>query len=113
MCFAVSCGGRSADRPASEIYFAMLVADLGKEVSESWLDECPCALVLWLLLDPHWGSVRIFLQFWLDAAEWEWRELFNSHNCDVLDPSLDSLVLKVVVDLTRAEEYPLNFRVWD
>jgi len=100
VCFAVACGCRGADRSASEIYIAMLVTCPGKEVSESWLYECPCALVLWLLLDPHWGSVWIFLQFCVNAAEWEWGELFNSHDCDVLDSLLDSLVLEVVVDLT-------------
>ena len=59
------------------------------------------------------GGVAVALKCWLDVAEWEGGNLFHSDNDDVFNSTLCPLRLKIVVDLTTAEENLLNLVVWD
>jgi len=84
------------------------VVELLELIAEARLAERPCALVLGFLLSPSKRSVLVFLKGRLEMSEGEGSELLNSDDSNILDTSLGSLVLKVVVDLTRAEDNLAN-----
>ena len=65
---------------------------MSEKVADARLHEEPGSLVLRLLLQPLDASVRVSLERRLQVAEWEWGDLFNSNDGDVVDSTLCSLV---------------------
>ena len=49
--------------------------DAGDGGAHAWLDVVVVALVLVLLLAPHYVSVGVLLRLTLHQVKWEWREL--------------------------------------
>src|SRR6185312_10390019 len=81
-----------------------LPADLTRDPFEIGLDEAPRAHVLALLLAPDQFGVlepRELLQHRLDR---ERIKLLDPEQVDVVDAALLALVIKIVVDLARADD---------
>ena len=99
---AIASGGGGRDSTAGIRDISGLVAHLSQLVAETRLHKAESTLVLWFFLSPHDLGVLVSVEGTLDVSEGEWRELLNSDDGNILDSSLGSLVLEVVVDLARA-----------
>lgn len=73
-------------------------------VTKSWLSISPSTSVLWLLLCPSDGSVRVLLHVLDDLLEWPWAEGFDSQDCNVINLIILSVLIQIVVDLARAKD---------
>ena len=111
MLLAVTRGSRWRNGATSVSWHFARLAHLAKQVAEAGLHEGPSALVLRLFLYPFDLSVAVTLKRWLDVSEGEWGNLLDSYDSDILDATLGSLSLEVVVDLTTAEEHFLDLAV--
>ena len=111
MLLAVTRGSRWRNGATSVSWHLAGLAHLVKQVAEAGLHEGPCTLVLRLFLYPFDLSVAVTLKRWLDVSEGEWGNLLDSYDSDILDATLGSLSLEVVVDLTTAEEHFLDLAV--
>lgn len=89
------------------------MAHLSKQVAHARLNEEPGTLVLWLFLHPRNFGVLVASKVWLHVAEWERSKLLQSHDGNVLDSTLISLCLEVIVDLARAEDDLLDLVIGD
>ena len=47
----------------------------------------------------------ISFEYWFDRKEWEWSELLNSYDSDIVDTAFCSLRLQIIVNLSTAEDY--------
>ena len=56
-------------------------------------------------MNPHDFGIGVASERGLDAAEWEWCNLFDSHDCHIVNSELGSLSLEVVVNLTTAVDH--------
>ena len=81
----------------------MIEFHLVKEAAEAWLYERVCTLVLWFFLYPHHFGSRVFFDFGFHTTEWEGCDLFDSHYGDILNLALVSLIFKIIVNLSSAE----------
>jgi len=99
---AVAGSGGGRNFTSSVGNFSGFVTESLELVTKTGLGERPDTLVLGLLLAPGDLSIFVLVEGSLDGSEGEGRDLLNSYNSNILDSSLGSLGLEVVVDLTRA-----------
>lgn len=111
--FAVACSGGGADVSAGVRHFSCLELDTFQEVSEAGLDERVGTLVLWFFLGPHDLSILVSFQGALDTSEWEWSQLFDSNDGDVIRVTFGPFGFQVVVDLATAEDNLSNLVISD
>src|SRR5271166_195428 len=97
-------GGRRRRRAPSVARALRKTADLGKHPFEIGLDEEPGAHVLGLLLAPDDLGFLEARQFLDQRLQGERIELLDAQKVDVVDAALLSLLIKVIVDLARAED---------
>jgi hypothetical protein len=102
--FTIAGGGRWRDGATSISCDLSLLTHLVKQVTEAGFHEGPRALVLWFLLYPLHLCVAVTRKTWLDVSEREWGNLLHSHNRDILNATLGPFALKIIIDLTAAEE---------
>ena len=89
------------------------MTDVSQQVSDSWLNEGPGSLVLGLFLYPLNLCVLVTIEGRFKVAEGEGSHLFYSHNGDIIDVTLLSLIDQIVVNLTTAEENFLDLVISD
>ena len=76
---------------------------------ESWLDVGVGSHVHRLFLAPHDLGVRISSQLTKHEIKWEWRDLFQSADVDVILKSpLLSLLIQFIENLSRAQDQTLH-----
>ena len=96
---------------SSSIVHLLRSVQVAHDVSKSWLDISPWSCILWFLLSPSDFSILVILELSDDLLEWEWAKALTSQNSNIVDSVLFSLRLKVVVNLTRAENH-FSHLVW-
>ena len=111
--FAVACCGGGADVSAGVRDFSCLELDAFHEVSEAWLYEREGTLVFWFFLGPHDLGILVSFKGALNTSEWEWSQLFDSNDCDVIRSTFGPFGLQVVVDLATAEDNLSNLVISD
>lgn len=114
MVLAVASRGRGTDRSASVGDLGSSVLKVLQDAADARLEEGPATSVLGLFLAPNnFGVLVVLGHFSAEGVEGEGRQLFNSHDGDVILLQLFSLSLQVIIDLTRAENDLLNLLVVD
>jgi len=77
--------------------------------SQSWLAEIVETHVFVLFLDPVNFRVFVFLELRDHLVVWEWSDLFNSSDSNIIfKSSCSSFLNKIIVDLSRAEHQSLD-----
>lgn len=88
---------------------SVMVLGLVEQRLDTGLDKTPGTSIEGLFLCPHNGlGVGVHVEVFLELLPWEWVELLNAGEGDVVNLVVGTVLVQGSPDLARAENYAVN-----